>query len=54
MKVPSLKIQRFLDPQIFQKHEGSLNGHIPVSAIFAFVGLAASALYNYKNTIVWN
>lgn len=54
MKVPSLKIQRFLDPQIFQKHEGSYNGHIPISAIFAFTGLAASALYNYKNTIVGN
>ena len=54
MKVPSLKIQRFIDPQIFQRHEGSYNGHIPISAIFAFVGLAASALYNYKNTIVGN
>lgn len=54
MKVSSLKIERHLDTQIFQKHEGSLNGHIPISAIFAFVGLAASALYNYKNTIVGN
>lgn len=54
MKVPALKIRRALDPKIFEKHEGSYNGHIPISAIFAFVGLAAAALYAYKNVIVGN
>ncbi|MFA6754041.1 MAG: hypothetical protein WCR84_02695, partial [Candidatus Paceibacterota bacterium] len=36
---PSLKAVRILDPKIFQNHEGGYNGHIPISAVFAFIGL---------------
>ncbi len=36
---PSLLIKRTLDPKIFEAYEGSYNGHIPVSAVFAFLGL---------------
>ena len=39
MKQPVLKIHRELDPQIFEDHEKSYNGHIPISAIIAFTGL---------------
>ena len=51
---PSLKIRRMLDPKIFQKHLGAYNGHVPVSAIFAFLGLLSAAIYEYKYVIVAN
>lgn len=51
---PSLKIQRMLDPKIFEKYEGAYNGHIPISAIFAFLGLLSAAIYEFKYVIVAN
>jgi UDP-N-acetylmuramoylalanine--D-glutamate ligase len=51
---PSLKIERVLDPKIFLQHEGAYNGHVPISAIFAFLGLLSSALYGYRYVIVGN
>ncbi|MEK9156113.1 MAG: UDP-N-acetylmuramoyl-L-alanine--D-glutamate ligase [Patescibacteria group bacterium] len=52
--VPLLKICRYLDEKIFQPHEGSYNGHIPISATFAFLGLLSAILYGYKYVIVAN
>ncbi len=51
---PILRIRRELDSKIFEKHEGSYNGHIPISAVFAFTGLLTSALYGYKYIVVAN
>lgn len=51
---PSLKIKRILDPKIFEKYEGSYNGHVPISAIIAFAGLFSAAVYGYKYVIVAN
>ncbi|KKR53756.1 MAG: UDP-N-acetylmuramoyl-L-alanine-D-glutamate ligase [Parcubacteria group bacterium GW2011_GWA1_40_21] len=51
---PSLKIRRVLDLKIFEKHDGAYNGHIPISAIFAFLGLLTAAIYEYKYVIVAN
>lgn len=51
---PVLKIKRTLDPKIFESHEGSYDGHIPISAIFAFLGLLGAAAYGYKYVIVGN
>lgn len=51
---PSLKIKRSLDPKIFEAYEGKYNGHVPISAIFAFLGLFSAALYGYKYVIVGN
>ena len=51
---PSLAIQRTLDPQIFESHVGAYNGHIPISAIFAFIGFFTAVLYEYKYVIVAN
>src|SRR3989344_778705 len=48
----SLKIQRQLDPQVFEAHP--YNGHIPISAIYAFLGIFASALHGYDYFIVSN
>lgn len=51
---PSLLIKRIIDPKIFEKHDKAYNGHIPISAIFAFIGLLAAAVYKYKYVIVAN
>ncbi len=51
---PSLSIKRIIDPKLFERFEGSYNGHIPISAIFAFVGLFSAALYGHKYVIVGN
>lgn len=51
---PIVKIKRNLDPQIFNKFEGAYNGHIPISAIFSFIGLLSAAVYGYKYIIVGN
>lgn len=51
---PSVRVRRILDPKIFEKYEGGYNGHIPISAIFAFVGLLVAAIYKYKYVIVAN
>lgn len=51
---PSLKIKRILDPKIFEIHEGAYNGHIPISVIYAFLGLLTAAIYGYKYVIVAN
>ena len=47
-----LKIQRFLDWQIHQQHQ--YNGHIPISAIYAFLGLLSAVLYDYSHVVVGN
>src|SRR3989344_1251141 len=51
---PSLKIQRILDPKIFETYEGAYNGHVPISAIFAFLGILTAVIYKYKYVIVAN
>ncbi len=54
IRKPCLKIRRTLDPKIFETYEGAYNGHIPISAIFAFLGFLAAAVYKYKYVIVAN
>jgi UDP-N-acetylmuramoylalanine--D-glutamate ligase len=51
---PSLKIKRIVDHKIFKSYEGAYNGHIPISAIFAFLGLFSAIIYKYKYVIVGN
>jgi UDP-N-acetylmuramoylalanine--D-glutamate ligase len=54
MKVPRLEIKRIVDKKIFQQYLGSYNGHIPISAIIAFLGVLSAILYDYKNIVVGN
>ena len=53
---PELVIRRVVDKQLFElnKEEGSYNGHIPISAIYAFIGILVGVLYDYKYVIVSN
>ena len=52
LAVKFLKIQRFLDWQVFQKHK--YDGHIPISAIYAFLGIFYAVLYRYSYFVVAN
>lgn len=49
-------IKRELDPKLFDlnREEETYNGHIPISAIYAFLGLIASVFYDYNKVVVGN
>ena len=47
-----IKARRILDEKIFQEHK--YNGHVPVSAIYAFLGILNAVLYKYSYCIMAN
>jgi len=49
-----LEVKRYLDQKIFLPHPGAYNGHVPFSAILAFLGLLTAAFYDYNEVIVGN
>jgi hypothetical protein len=54
MKVGTLGLERKLDPKIFKEVAGAYNGHVPISGVFAFLGLLSAVLYDYRYVIVGN
>lgn len=50
--VKNLKFRRILDPQILEKHK--YDGHVPVSAIFAFLGILYAVLYKHSYCVMAN
>lgn len=48
-----IKVTRILDPQLTEIKDG-YKGHIPISAIYAFLGVTCALLYNYTYFIVSN
>lgn len=54
MGIKSLVVKRYLDEKIFQNHEGAHNGHVPISAVFAFIGYLTAVLYDYSYVAVGN
>lgn len=54
--VDSLTIKRELDSKLFDanKSGNAYNGHVPISAIYAFVGFLAAIVYDYRYVIVSN
>lgn len=54
LDIDELKIKRFLDPKIFGKFEDSYNGHIPISAVIAFLGELVAVLYGYSYIAIAN
>jgi len=54
-KIPqSIKIRRHLDEKLVNKIPDSYDGHIPISAIIAFLGALSAILYDYSNIVVAN
>jgi hypothetical protein len=52
---PHISVQRKIDPQLFDLNKkGALNGHIPISAILAFLSVASAILRNRKYIILSN
>ncbi len=51
-----LILKRELDPLLFELNAkpNFYNGHVPVNAILAFIGLLMSYLYDFKNLIISN
>lgn len=56
MSKKPIVIKRSLDPQLFKlnKQKNTHNGHVPVSAVYAFLGLLAAVLYDYSSVVVGN
>lgn len=56
LNIPSIKIKRSIDGKVFEKNKTGtvFNGHIPISAINAFVGIFTCLIYDYRYFIVSN
>ena len=56
MSIDKVNIRRNIDEKLFElnKIPNVLNGHIPVSAIYAFLGVFAAVLYGYDSVITSN
>ncbi len=54
--IESLVVERIMDPQLadLNARKDTYNGHVPVSAIYAFVGVLLAALYDFSNVIASN
>ncbi len=52
MGMPLVKIERFLDWQVFSKH--AYDGHIPISALYAFLGVFYAVIEGYSAVTVAN
>ena len=52
LAIKDLKVKRILDPKVFEQHK--YQGHIPISAIYAFLGILTAVLYRYSYFIVGN
>ncbi len=54
--IPALKIRREMDNQLIEQKNNSLyhNGHVPISMIYAWIGVFASFLYDYCAFVVSN
>lgn len=52
----TIVINREIDPALFElnKSRNVYNGHIPISVIYAFLGLTAAILYDYSAVVVSN
>jgi UDP-N-acetylmuramoylalanine--D-glutamate ligase len=54
MNIDKVFLNRQMDEKIMRPIEGAHNGHIPISAIFAFLGYFSAVIYDYSYVIVGN
>ncbi|MEX2340918.1 MAG: UDP-N-acetylmuramoyl-L-alanine--D-glutamate ligase, partial [Candidatus Paceibacterota bacterium] len=53
-KIPLIAIERTIDPKLIEGVEGAYSGHIPISAIYAFLGVLQAALSGQSAFVVSN
>ncbi|NTU69554.1 hypothetical protein HGB13_01835, partial [bacterium] len=54
-KLGSVRINRIIDKKLISNNfPESFNGHIPISSIYAFLGIFSAILYDYKYVVVSN
>jgi len=53
-KIDSLTIRRWLDEQLFEDHPERYGGHIPISGVYAWLGLLMAVLYGWRYVVVGN
>lgn len=53
MGIECLVVKRQLDQQLFSLKD-AFNGHIPITAIYSFIGLLLAVVYDYSSIIVSN
>lgn len=51
---PLARVQRTMDAQLFARLPGAYDGHIPISSLYAFVGIAAALLHKHRFVVVGN
>ncbi len=52
---PHIRVRRRLSPELFElNRRGAYNGHVPISALIAFVAVAASILYGFDAIVLSN
>lgn len=52
--VPTVRVRRTLDHQLHTGVPGAYDGHIPISSLYAFVGIAAAILHKHTYVVVGN
>ena len=53
----TIKVRRIIDPHLFElqkQDHHTYNGHIPISAVYAFIGLLTAAVLDFQHLIVSN
>jgi len=53
MEIENIVIKRQLDHQLFNLKLG-FNGHVPITAIYSFIGLLLAVIYGYSSIIIPN
>src|SRR3989338_4279802 len=55
MRLDKILVKRTIDPKLFKlNNTGAYNGHIPISAIHAFIGILLAVIYDYGSVVVSN
>lgn len=54
-QLKTIEVRRNLDPNLLElNHQGFLNGHVPISSVFAFVSVLAAKLHGFTDVAISN
>lgn len=53
--VPSITVRRTLDPRLIElNHQGYLNGHVPISSVFAWISVLVGRVLDFPQVLISN